>query len=280
MLVAKAMAALDVTGSPQAGRGRRRRRQPRAARAPSRGRGESAAPRCSFPTSQFCTDNGAMIALVGALRLERSGTSRLRLQRAAALAARIGWPTPPRLRPARVSAGSPAVMRSVLAADLSFLPREQPLDVRSMTPDQQQRDREERPRLGPVAEEIEAQRRRGHGGRERSQRGHAKQQREHDPDAQRARLRAFHDSAKATPAAVDTPLPPEKPMEHRIDVTEEHGERRAGGRQRSVTPARAEARARAIPPAQPLPASPASVSAAAILFPVRSTLVAPGLPEP
>ena len=44
-------------------------------RARLRARSRRAARRCSFPSSKFCTDNGAMIALVGALRLA-AGASR------------------------------------------------------------------------------------------------------------------------------------------------------------------------------------------------------------
>jgi N6-L-threonylcarbamoyladenine synthase len=71
VLVAKAMAALDETGlrtlvvAGGVGANGSLRRELRAA-ASLRGAG------VFFPDLEFCTDNGAMIALVGALRLERS----------------------------------------------------------------------------------------------------------------------------------------------------------------------------------------------------------------
>ena len=66
VLAAKALAALAATGPPAARRRGRCRREPRAARAPAR---VVAARDVYFPDLAFCTDNGAMIALVGALRL-------------------------------------------------------------------------------------------------------------------------------------------------------------------------------------------------------------------
>ena len=71
VLAAKSLRALDATGLRAAGgRGRRRREPQLRARlvegcAPARG------PKCSFPDLELCTDNGAMIALAGALRLQR-----------------------------------------------------------------------------------------------------------------------------------------------------------------------------------------------------------------
>ena len=48
------------------------------------------AARCSSRISQFCTDNGAMIALVGALRLADAPCGRLRVRGAAAVGAHVG----------------------------------------------------------------------------------------------------------------------------------------------------------------------------------------------
>ena len=69
-------------------------------------------------------------------------------------------------------------------------------------------------------------------------------------------------------------------MEHRIQMAEEHGERGARGRERGIAPARAQSIGGQHTATKPLTPSPSSVSAAAALLPVRSTLVAPGLPEP
>ena len=72
VLVAKALAALDATGRARlvvaGGVGANRELRARLA---ARRRARAAA-RCSFPDLEFCTDNGAMIALVGALRLAQA----------------------------------------------------------------------------------------------------------------------------------------------------------------------------------------------------------------
>ena len=68
VLVAKALAALDATGIARlvvaGGVGANRELRARA-----RGRGRRRGGQVFFPDLEFCTDNGAMIALVGALRL-------------------------------------------------------------------------------------------------------------------------------------------------------------------------------------------------------------------
>ena len=74
VLVAKAMAALDATGLERlvvaGGVGANRSLRRRLSSAAT-GRGAE----LYFPELQFCTDNGAMIALVGALRLEADATA-------------------------------------------------------------------------------------------------------------------------------------------------------------------------------------------------------------
>ena len=69
VLVAKALAALDVTGRDRlvvaGGVGANRELRARLVKAVARRGGE-----VFFPDLEFCTDNGAMIALVGALRLQ------------------------------------------------------------------------------------------------------------------------------------------------------------------------------------------------------------------
>src|SRR5215468_9854137 len=88
-----------------------------------------------------------------------------------------------------------------------------------------------------------------------------------------------HDSAKQTPAAVATPLPPAK----RWKIGNKCPRNTA-----SAAPAVASDASPQLVPSlvasqtasQPLIPSPASVSTAADLLPVRSTFVAPGLPDP
>jgi N6-L-threonylcarbamoyladenine synthase len=69
VLVAKSLAALDLTGMSRlvvaGGVGANRRLRERLAAAVA-----AQAAQVYFPDPQFCTDNGAMIALVGALRLD------------------------------------------------------------------------------------------------------------------------------------------------------------------------------------------------------------------
>ena len=76
MLVAKALAALDATGSTRlvvaGGVGANRELRARLDAALG-GRGGQV----YFPDLEFCTDNGAMIALVGALRLARRAIRRI-----------------------------------------------------------------------------------------------------------------------------------------------------------------------------------------------------------
>jgi N6-L-threonylcarbamoyladenine synthase len=48
--------------------------------------------RLYFPRAEFCTDNGAMIALAGCLRMARSAAAGGVLQRRLALDARANWP--------------------------------------------------------------------------------------------------------------------------------------------------------------------------------------------
>ncbi len=71
MLVAKAVAALDATGSARlvvaGGVGANRELRARLAAALGQRGGQ-----VYFPDLEFCTDNGAMIALVGALRLSQA----------------------------------------------------------------------------------------------------------------------------------------------------------------------------------------------------------------
>jgi N6-L-threonylcarbamoyladenine synthase len=74
VLVAKALAALDATGSQRlvvaGGVGANRELRARLAAAMAARRAQ-----VFFPDLEFCTDNGAMIALVGALRLARGASS-------------------------------------------------------------------------------------------------------------------------------------------------------------------------------------------------------------
>jgi N6-L-threonylcarbamoyladenine synthase len=74
VLVAKTIAALDATGLPRlvvaGGVGANRSLRGRLSSALER-----RAVKVFFPELQFCTDNGAMIALAGALRLQRGAAS-------------------------------------------------------------------------------------------------------------------------------------------------------------------------------------------------------------
>jgi N6-L-threonylcarbamoyladenine synthase len=74
VLVAKAIAALDATGHARlvvaGGVGANRELRARLVAALARRGGQ-----VFFPDLEFCTDNGAMIALVGALRLAGSGAA-------------------------------------------------------------------------------------------------------------------------------------------------------------------------------------------------------------
>ena len=91
VLVKKSLAALEQTGLNRAGGGRRRRRQPLAARAARMPRARKRGVRVHYPELHLCTDNGAMIAMAAAMRLQAgvaSGHRGLRLRREAALAAR------------------------------------------------------------------------------------------------------------------------------------------------------------------------------------------------
>ena len=92
VLVAKALAALDATGRARlvvaGGVGANRELRARLAAALAARGGQ-----VFFPDLEFCTDNGAMIALVGALRLReraRATTTRSRCSRAGTLASLTG----------------------------------------------------------------------------------------------------------------------------------------------------------------------------------------------
>jgi N6-L-threonylcarbamoyladenine synthase len=76
VLVAKAVAALDATGAQRlvvaGGVGANRELRARLAAALGKRGGQA-----FFPDLEFCTDNGAMIALVGALRLSSAAATDL-----------------------------------------------------------------------------------------------------------------------------------------------------------------------------------------------------------
>ncbi len=86
MLVAKSLAALDAAGLSRlvvaGGVGANRSLRERLRDAVAARGGE-----VFYPDLQFCTDNGAMIALVGALRLQHGLGAGLCVRRAAALGA-------------------------------------------------------------------------------------------------------------------------------------------------------------------------------------------------
>ena len=88
VLVAKALAALDATGRARlvvaGGVGANRALRARLTDAVAARGGE-----VYFPDLAFCTDNGAMIALVGALRLGAGGAGRPRVRGATALGPRV-----------------------------------------------------------------------------------------------------------------------------------------------------------------------------------------------
>ncbi len=88
-----------------------------------------------------------------------------------------------------------------------------------------------------------------------------------------------HDSANAMPAAVDTPLPPAKWWNtgYRWPT---YTASAAPAVASEASPQLAPRRLATHTATKPLTPSPSRVSAAAALLPVRSTLVAPGLPEP
>ena len=70
VLVAKSLRALKATRRAPPGRGRRRRRQPAPARERSTPARRGCGARVHYPPLALCTDNGAMIALAAALRLQ------------------------------------------------------------------------------------------------------------------------------------------------------------------------------------------------------------------
>ena len=70
VLTAKCVSALEAHGPEAAGDRRRRRRQFAAARLAQCGRGGKKKFRVFYPELEFCTDNGAMIAFAGAMRLQ------------------------------------------------------------------------------------------------------------------------------------------------------------------------------------------------------------------
>jgi hypothetical protein len=136
----------------------------------------------------------------------------------------------------------------------------------------QRGDREaEEHRVG-AAEGGEPERDAG-GGDERGERGEAEAAAVASQVRQAARP-AGQASAIVRPRKVATPLPPLKPSQ-----TGKQWPRKAAkpATIAAVSPARARAASTA---AAPLAASSSSVAAAAALLPVRSTLVAPMLPEP
>ena len=71
MLVHKSVAALEATGLDAPGRRRRRRRERAAARAAECSTARERGARVHYPELALCTDNGAMIALAAAMRLQR-----------------------------------------------------------------------------------------------------------------------------------------------------------------------------------------------------------------
>ena len=126
VLAAKSGAALDMDGATPTRRGRRRRCQSGAAGAAARSAARRAARGCSIRALEFCTDNGAMIALVGALAPGGGG-------RAARSALRCGrggiWRAC--RRPSEAAAARHTTLPSV--------PCEQLPDVGAMAPDEQRR---------------------------------------------------------------------------------------------------------------------------------------------
>ena len=121
---------------------------------------------------------------------------------------------------------------------------------------------------------AEPERGRG-GGDQRRERGDSGRRRRSRARSAQAARPAGQASASVRPRKVATPLPPRKPQPDREEVAEEGGEARDHRRRLA-----GERPGDAAPPTAPLPASRSSVAAAAALLPVRSTLVAPMLPEP
>ncbi len=125
VLVAKALAALGATGHSRlvvaGGVGANRELRTRLA-AGVQARGGT----LFFPELEFCTDNGAMIALVGALRLELAPSRDLTLFREATLGPGIALG---------------AVMTAAASApDRAFLALQELPDIRLVPPDEEQRD--------------------------------------------------------------------------------------------------------------------------------------------
>ena len=102
-------------------------------------RAQARARRCSSRDLEFCTDNGAMIALAGALRLPGCAADG------------YGFSVRPRWDLASLQRAGAAVERRVAvrtrsAPDRALLACEQLADVAAVAPEQQHRDRDHRPR--------------------------------------------------------------------------------------------------------------------------------------
>jgi hypothetical protein len=139
-----------------------------------------------------------------------------------------------------------------------------------MSPDQEQRDREQRRGLWPIADEIQAERWRSDSRRNRCQRSYPEQQCEGEPHAEQRDSQRYRKREGDTCRRRDS-LAPRKAMEYGVDVAEEDRERGTGRGQRRVAPARTQ------PMREPYRQEAFD---AVSLFPVRSTLVAPGFPDP
>ena len=163
-------------------------------------------------------------------------------------------------------------------ADRAFLACEQLPDVRAMPPEQQRADRDHRPCRQRVAEYVERAERHQRGGGQGRQRRDLEAERHRRPDDdQREAERPVQREQDARGGG--HALAAFEAVKHRKEVADEHGER--GGRNRPLRRAQPGRRDCARnTPSQPLTPSPTSVNSAAALLPVRSTLVAPGLPEP
>ena len=252
-----------------AGRRRRRRRQPRAARAARRARSRERGGEVFFPDLEFCTDNGAMIALAGALRLAstpRRATARSRCGRAGTW--RRWQPSADARDAGRLSARSCVSLPSSSCRMLARCRQNSSSAIGTIAQ-----------AVERVAEHVERAERHQHGGGERGERQILKPKRHHQPqhgerEAERP-VQREHDAGAGRHALAAC-----EAVEHREQVAEEHRERGRGHRPRRRRRVRRPSCCASQTASQPLTPSPTSVSAAAALLPVRSTLVAPGLPEP
>ena len=184
VLVAKALGGARRDGIDAARRRRRRGRQSRIARAPRRPRSASRGGQVFFPDLEFCTDNGAMIALVGALRLARAQRGGLRVFGRC----RDGTSSslPAGLSAASARARSRAVQRPIVRS----LPSRSCRMFDWCRQNSSSAIGDHRPRDRRVAEREERADRRERRGGERCERADLEPQRHDHPHARRARRRA------------------------------------------------------------------------------------------